>query len=117
MPKWGIGLISSAIIIGLLLIFFGRDFYPDLSTSYGIGWIIFTGILTGGCAGIILQRFFLSLFVGVGWAGIIGGLLFLLLSLHPAIPCYPTLALGVLTGILSGTIIQLWPVIDQPRDG
>ncbi|HKJ67928.1 MAG TPA: hypothetical protein VKA68_08220 [bacterium] len=116
MPKWGIGFISSAVIIGLLLIFFGRDFYPELSTSYDVGWVIFAGILTGGCAGFLLQRIVLSILIGVCLAGLTGGVLFLLLALHPAVPSFSSLLTGILTGGISGAIIQIWPRIDHPRD-
>lgn len=114
MPKWGVGLISGGILIGILLIFLGRPVYPQLSQTFRITGVVLTGLVTGGATGILLHRRADTVGAGILYGGLAGSLCFGILTLCMQLPAIPTVLLGLAEGALAGLIVQLWPIINQP---
>jgi len=117
MPKWGIGLLTGAVLIGLLLIFLGRALYPHLSQTFHIAGVVVAGLLTGGGTGLFLHLRETAIGGGLLWGGLVGILCFALLSLGQHLPAVPTILVGAGEGALSGLIVQIWPLIDRPPAG
>jgi len=114
--RLGVGLVSSAILIGLLVIFLGRMLYPEISITFQIGWVIFAGVLTGGVSGLYLHRSHFSFPADITITAAIGTIFFLLVAWFVSLPMGPTIVLGMITGGLTGTIIKVWTTLNLPKD-
>lgn len=101
------GLISAGIVTGLILIFAGRQLYPEFSKSFRVIWMICGGILVGGATGYFLRNF-QSISAGVIIGCLFGGVGFGLLGLLLQLPALVVIGSGCAIGGISGLYIQVW---------
>ena len=101
------GLISAGIVTGLMLIFAGRQFYPEFSKSFRVIWMICGGMVVGGASGYFL-RYFQSIHAGVIIGCLSGGVGFGLLGLLLRLPALAVLGSGCAIGGISGLYVQVW---------
>jgi len=104
MPKYLLSSAFGGIITGMILIVFGRQLYPEISTSYAMFWVLFAGTLTGLVAGLTghFVQHPVQLLISITAIGVF---LFFIFSVILAATILYSVLLGGAIGLMTGYII------------
>jgi len=105
MRKWVLGIYAGSILIGLILIFTGRLFFPEFTVSMQVAWMIVAGAMTGMLCGFFTDERN-SLASGMISGAFFGVILFAILGLIFQLNILFSSLIGLIIGSLSGLIIQ-----------